>query len=311
MPLNARAKMSLPSAVVSSVLGLASVFGLAMAALLICSAGHAAEPKLVVTTDPGSDPESVTEAPDGSLILGSAAKPVIYRAAKGETQGKVFIDVSATEGNVSFLGVLADGPTNTLWACQIIGTGKNRHSILRSFDLTNGAPKFRWPLPGDINLCNDFVVGPDKALYVSDTFGSKIFRLKPGASEPELLIEDRTLDGIDGITFLGNELYVNNVISNNLYRIPLDAAGKAGAPVQIWPDRPIKGPDGMRAYNGKLYLTENRNGRASVVTVNGDQATVVTILDGLTRPTAIEPTADILWIGDRAKDKAIALPMPK
>jgi hypothetical protein len=282
-----------------------------MAALLVCSAGQAAEPKLVVTTDPGSDPESITEAPDGSLILGSAAKPVIYRAAKGETQAKVFIDVSATEGNVSFLGVLADGPTNTLWACQIIGTGKNRHSILRSFDLTNGAPKFRWPLPGDINLCNDFVVGPDKALYVSDTFGSKIFRLKRGASEPELLIEDRTLDGIDGITFLGNELYVNNVFSNNLYRIPLDQTGKAGAPVQIWPDRPIKGPDGMRAYNGKLYLTENRNGRASVVTVNGDQATVVTILDGLTRPTAIEPTANTLWVGDRAKDKAIALPMPK
>jgi len=126
-----------------------------------------------------------------------------------------------------------------------------------------------------------------------------------------LLIEDRTLDGIDGITFLGSELYVNNVISNNLYRIPLDQSGKAGAPIQIWPDRPIKGPDGMRAYNGKLYLTENRNGRASVVTVNGDQATVVTILDGLTRPTAIEPTADTLWVGDRAKDKAIALPMPK
>jgi hypothetical protein len=291
--------------------GLSGSVATMLAALLVCSAAHAVEPKLVVTTDPGSDPESVTEAPDGSLILGSAAKPVIYRAAKGETQAKVFIDVSATEGNVSFLGVLADGATNTLWACQIIGTGKNRHSILRSFDLASGAAKFRWPLPGDINLCNDFVVGPDKALYVSDTFGSKIFRLKPGASEPELLIEDRTLDGIDGITFLGNELYVNNVISNNLYRIPLDTAGKAGAPVQIWPDRPIKGPDGMRAANGKLYLTENRNGRASVVTVNGDQATVVTILDGLTRPTAIEPAGDILWVGDRAKDKAIALPMPK
>jgi hypothetical protein len=54
-------------------------------------------------------------------------------------------------------------------------------SILRSFDLTSAAPKFRWPLPGDINLCNDFVVGPDKALYISDTLGSRIFRLKPGA----------------------------------------------------------------------------------------------------------------------------------
>ncbi len=153
----------------------------ALAALLVCATAHAVEPKLTVTTDPGSDPESVTLAPDGALILGSAAKPVIYRVAKGETQGKVFIDVSATDGNVSFLGVLADAPTNTLWACQIIGTGKNRHSMLRSFDLTSGAPKLKWPLPGEINLCNDFVVGPDKALYIADTFGSKIFRLKAGA----------------------------------------------------------------------------------------------------------------------------------
>jgi hypothetical protein len=299
MPFKEHAKKSLSSVVLS------------LAALLVCSVVQAAEPKLVVTTEPKSQPESFTQAPDGALIIGSASKPVIYRAAKGATEAKVFIDVSATEGAVSFLGVLADGATNTLWACQIIGSGKNRHSILRSFDLTSAAPKLRWPLPGDINLCNDFVVGPDKALYVSDTFGSRIFRLKPDTSEPELLIEDRTLDGIDGITFLGSELYVNNVISNNLYRIPLDETGKAGAPVQIWPDRPIKGPDGMRAANGKLYLTENRNGRASVVTVNGDQATVVTILDGLTQPTAIEPAGDILWVGDRANDKAIALPMPK
>jgi hypothetical protein len=282
---------------------------LSLAGLLVCSVAQAAEPKLVVTTDPQSQPESFSQAPDGSLFIGSASKPVIYRAPKDASEAKVFIDVSA-EGNVSFLGILTDGSTNTLWACQIMGAGKNRHSILRSFDLTSAAPKLRWPLPGDINLCNDFVVGPDKALYVSDTFGSRIFRLRPGASEPELLIEDRTLDGIDGITFLGGELYVNNVISNNLYRIPLDQAGKAGAPVQIWPDRPIKGPDGMRAYNGKLYLAENRNGRASAITINGDQATVVTILDGLTQPTAIEPAGDTLWVGDRAKDKAIALPMP-
>ena len=283
---------------------------LSLTALLVCSVARAAEPKLVVTTDPQSQPESVTVAPDGSLILGSASKPVIYRAAMGESQAHIFIDVSGDGENVSFLGVLADGPTNTLWACEIIGLGKDRHSILRSFDLTSAAPKFHWPLPGDINLCNDFVIGPDRALYVSDTFGNRIFRLRPGASEPELLIQDRTLDGIDGITFLGGELYVNNVISNNLYRIPLDQTGKAGTSVQLWPDRPIKGPDGMRAYHGKLYLAENKNGRASVVTVNGDQATAVTILDGPTQPTAIEPAGDTLWVGDRAKDKAIALPMP-
>jgi hypothetical protein len=284
---------------------------LSLSALLVCSAAKATEPELVVTTDPQSQPESVTVAPDGALFLSSASKPVLYRAAKGESQARVFIDVSAEGNNVSFLGVLADGSSNTLWACEIFGMGRDRHSILRSFDLTSAAPKLRWPLPGNVNLCNDFVVGPDQALFISDTLGSRIFRLTPGASEPELLIEDRTLDGVDGITFLGGELYVNNVVSNNLYRIPLDSAGKAGAPVQIWPDRPIKGPDGMRAHDGKLYVAENKNGRASAVTVNGNQATVVTVLDGLTQPTAIEPAGDTLWVGDRAKDKVIALPMPK
>jgi hypothetical protein len=306
MPVTTRANTSVSSV----MLGLVVPAGLCVLSL-VCSAAQAAEPRLVVTTEPKSQPESFSQGPDGSLFIGSATNPVIYRAAKGASEVKVFVDVSAAEGNVSFLGVLADAPSNTLWACQIIGTGKNRHSILRSFDLTSAAPKFRWPLPGDVNVCNDFVVGPDKALYISDTFGSRIFRLKPGAAEPELLIEDRTLDGIDGITFLDSELYVNNVISNNLYRIPLDRSGKAGLPVQIWPDRPIKGPDGMRAANGKLYVAENKNGRASAITVNGDQANVVTVLDGLTQPTAIEPAGDTLWVGDRANDKAIALPMPK
>jgi sugar lactone lactonase YvrE len=146
---------------------------------------------------------------------------------------------------------------------------------------------------------------------VSDTLGSRIFRVKPDAQEAELLIQDRTLDGIDGIAFLDGVLYANNVISNNLYRIPLDAEGKAGAPVQIWPNRPIKGPDGMRAAHGKLFLAENKNGRASMVTIDGDQATVTTLLDGLKQPTAIEPAGDTLWVGDRPNDRAVSIALPK
>ena len=284
-------------------------FAIGLATLLVWAPLALAEPGLVVTTDPQSQPESITVAPDGALILGSMSKPVIYRAAKGATKAEVFIDVSS-EGPVSFLGVLADSGTNTLWACQIMRApnGKDRRSILRSFDLTTGAPKFRWALPGEVNLCNDFTIGPDRALYVSDTLGSRIFRVKPDAQEAELLIQDRTLDGI---TFLDGVLYANNVISNNLYRIPLDAEGKAGAPVQIWPNRPIKGPDGMRAAHGKLFLAENKNGRASMVTIDGDQATVTTLLDGLKQPTAIEPAGDTLWVGDRANDRAVSIALPK
>src|ERR1700742_3202785 len=83
---------------------------------------------ITVTADSKAAPESISAAPDGGLILGSS-KPTIYRAAKGESQAKPFIDVSA-DGNVSFLGVLADGPSNTLWACELkaMPGGTNRTS---------------------------------------------------------------------------------------------------------------------------------------------------------------------------------------
>jgi hypothetical protein len=265
-----------------------------------------------VTVPEKSQPESITVAPNGDLILGSAGSTKIYRAKKGSDRAEVFIDVSA-DGAGTFLGVLADPSTSTLWACQIFPTppGGAPRSALRGFELKTGAAKFRWELPGDKNLCNDFVVGPDKALYISDTLGAKIWRLKRGAAAPEMFSDDRTLYGIDGITFIGDSLYENNVIFNKLYRVPIDAGGNAGKPVDIWMDKPVKGPDGMRAANGKLFLTENGAGKVDMVTLSGDTATITVLQEGLATPTAIEPAGDTLWYGERAGDRAHSMPMPK
>jgi hypothetical protein len=259
-----------------------------------------------------SGPESITIAPNGDLILGSTGSAKIYRSKKGSDRSAVFVDAGA-EGAVYFLGMLADAPTNTLWACQIYPspTEDKQHSALRGFDLKTGAAKFRWELPGTPNLCNDFVVGPDKALYISDTFGAKIWRIRPGAAAPEVFSEDRTLLGIDGITFIGDTLYENNVIFNKLYRVPMDASGKAGKPVDIWLDKPIKGPDGMRAANGKLFLSENEAGKIDMVTVNGDTATVTTVKQGLATPTAVEPAGGALWYNELEADRAQSMPLPK
>jgi streptogramin lyase len=266
----------------------------------------------IIVVPEKSSPESITIAPNGDLILGSMGSAKIYRAKKGSDKPEVFVDASA-EGAAFFLGVLADAPTSTLWACQIYSSpsGNTRHSALRGFDLKTGGGKFRWELPGNTNLCNDFVVAPDKALYISDTVGAKIWRLKPGATVPELFSDDPTLLGIDGITFIGDTLYENNVIFNKLYRVPMDASGKAGKPVDIWLDKPIKGPDGMRAANGKLFLTENGAGKIDMVTVSGDTATVTVLQEGLATPTAIEPAGDTLWYGERAADRAQSMPLPK
>ena len=269
----------------------------------------------ILIADAKSQPESLTMAPGGVLIVGSASSPFVYKVRPGSTTAEKFIDVSTEPAGTFFFGMLADAATNTLWTCQLTPvpntTPPQRHTALRSFDLTNGTPKIRWNLPGDSNVCNDFTIGPDKALYITDTIPGRIFRLPAGASTAELYLEDRTLSGVDGITFLDGTLYVNNVIFNKLYRIPVDAAGKPGKPVDIWMDQPVKGPDGMRAANGKLIVAENASGKISVLTVNGDKASVTVIKDGLNTPTGVEPAGDTIWIAERGAGKAVSVPMPK
>src|SRR6202453_4277510 len=292
-----------------------SALRLAACVALLTSLAQAASAAEILIVDAKSQPESLTVAPGGVLIVGSASTPFIYEVRPGSTTAEKFVDASAEGAGTFFFGMLADAATNTLWACQLTpvpGTAPaKRHTALRGFDLSSGAQKLRWNLPGDNSVCNDFSIGPDKALYISDTINSKIYKLPAGATTADLFLEDHALYGIDGITFLDGTLYVNNVFSNNLYRVPVDAAGKAGQPVDIWMDQPVKGPDGMRAVNGKLLLAENGSGQIAVITVNGDKASVTVLKDGLKVPTGIEPAGDSIWFTERGVGKAESIPMPK
>jgi hypothetical protein len=289
---------------------------LAACIALLTGLAHAAAAADILISDEKSQPESLTLAPGGVLIVGSASTPFVYKVRSGSTSAEKFIDASNEGPGTFFFGMLADAATNTLWTCQLtpVPDAKpvKRHTALRGFNLSTGAPKLRWNLPGENSTCNDFSVGPDKALYITDTANGKIYKLPAGASTAELFLEDlATLRGIDGITFLNGTLYVNNVISSKLYRIPVGAAGKAGEPVEISLDQPVKGPDGMRAANGKLLVAENGSGKISVITVNGDKATVTVIKEGLKTPTAVEPAGDTIWVAERGAGKAVSIPMPK
>ena len=269
----------------------------------------------ILVHDAKSQPESLAVAPDGSVIAGSASSPYVYRVKKGAAAADVFVDASGEGAGTFFLGQLADPATNTLWTCQLTPvpgtTPPARHSSLRGFDLATGKEKLRWNLPGDTSTCNDFVVGPDKALYISDTSNAKIYRLAPGAQTPDLFMQNKALDGIDGLTFMDGVLYVNNVIFSKLYRIPMDASGKPGRPVDIWMDAPVLGPDGMRAANHRLFVAANGSGAIDALTVTGDRAHVTVLKDGLDTPTGIEPAGDTLWLTERGVGKVWSIPMPK
>ena len=283
------------------------------ALVMICMRSASAAELLI--GDAKSQPESLTMAPDGVLIVGSASSPFIYKVSSGSSTAEKFVDASSEGPGTFFFGMLADATTHTLWACQLTPkpgtTPVQRHTALRAFDLSNGTPKFRWDLPGDNSMCNDFAIGPDRALYITDTANGKIFRLPAGGSAAEVYLEHRTLMGVDGITFLDGTLYVTNVFFNKLYRIPVDSAGKPGTPVDIWMDQPVKGPDGMRAAKGKLFVAENGSGVISAMVVTGDRAQVTVLKEGLETPTGIEPAGDSLWYTQRAIGKAGSIAMPK
>ena len=117
----------------------------------------------ILIGDAKSQPESLTLAPGGVLIVGSASSPFVYKVRSGSSTAEKFIDASAEGPGTFFFGMLADGSSNTLWTCQLTpvpdSTPVRRHTALRSFDLSTGAPKIRWNLPGDSSTCNDFATG--------------------------------------------------------------------------------------------------------------------------------------------------------
>lgn len=269
----------------------------------------------ILIADAKSQPESMTVGTGGVLIVGSASSPFVYKVRPDSSTAEKFFDASSEGTGTFFLGVLADSSTNTVWACQLTPEPNSkpakRHTALLGLDLATGKQKLRWNLPGDSTLCNDFSIGPDKALYITDTPNAKIYRLPQGASNAELFLEHPSLKGIDGITFLDGKLFVNNVATDHVYRIPVDASGKAGEPVDIALDHPVQGPDGMRAANGKLFVAENHGGKISVLTVSGDKASVTVLKEGLKTPTGIEPAGDTLWFTERGTGKVFSMPLPK
>jgi hypothetical protein len=288
-------------------------FALAFAAFAACASGALAAD--FVVHDAKSQPESLTVAPDGSVIAGSASAPYVYRIKKGSTAADIFVDASAEGAGTFFFGQLADGATNTLWTCLLTPipgkTPVQRHTSLVGYDLATGKEKLRWALPGDNSTCNDFAIGPDKALYISDTANGKIFRLPPGGTAAAPWFEHRVLSGIDGLTFLDGVLYVNNVVFSKLYRIPVDASGKPGNPVDIWMDAPLLAPDGMRAAGGKIYVAANGSGQIDALTITGNTAHVVVLQSGLGTPTGVEAAGNTLWFTERAAGKVWSIPISK
>lgn len=254
-------------------------------------------------------PESFSAGADGTLYAGSISFGQIFRAAPGAGSAAMFIDKPA-DGPTAIIGVYADNKSGLLWACYadlawFAGT-PGQPSIARSYDLASGALKGSYPLSG-ASFCNDMTAAPDGTLYVADTVGGRIMRLKPGAAALEdWLVDAKNFPGIDGITLSADGmLYVNSVTANTLMSVAINADGSPGAVTPLTLSAPVKGPDGMRfGSDGVLYLAENGAGQADSITLSGSNATIKPLITGLGAPTAVELAPDgQLWVLEAKIDK--------
>jgi sugar lactone lactonase YvrE len=275
-----------------------------VSALAACSSKPA---KQIVLPGDRAYPESIAASADGTLYVSSLASGGVYRIKPGTDTAEQWI-APGTYGTRSTFGVRVDDAKGELWVCSndvsalgVPGPGSAQGSNLVAFDLASGAGKVSVPLPGTGNICNDTTMGPDGAVYATNSSKPQILRLKPGASRLEVFIESPAFDqpkdapGLDGIAFGGDgNLYVNTFAPGGFFRVDVKD-GSAGKVTKLTTSRALKFPDGLRPTGGQTFVMAEGGGSLDRVTVNGDAVDIHTVSDGFSGPTGVALVGDTLW----------------
>ena len=293
---------------------IAFALGIGALAAGLCTPLWAAESVLVPFANDFA--ESITATSDGTLIFSSFAGGRISHAARGATEATEWIK-PGSNGLLSVLGVLADEPSNTLYACSVDASGfgiivptGTKPGALKTFDLKTGAPKASYDMPagtieGQGPLCNDIVIAADGTAYVTDTLSGRILRLKKGGSALETWATDPRWDTkgpqLDGIAILDDgNIYANIFEGDGLYRIEIKPDGSAGAVSKLETSRKLYHSDGMRKFGShSLIQVEGETiGTLDLITISGDSAKVETVQGGFDGPVSLVQVGDVAYVLD-------------
>jgi sugar lactone lactonase YvrE len=283
-------------------------YATALAGLVLtacASVAASAPPSAITIVGSAIFPESIGADAAGN-VYASSLDGTIYRAAAGSAKAVAWIRPDDTNKLLWSLGVLPDDRSNTLWVCTasagFLNPPRTGDSAAVAFDLKTGAFKARYVLPKPAGekapaaTCNDLTVESTGKVYLTDISGGRLFSIAPGAKEVTLEAADPLLVGVEAPAFAADgTLYLNNTRQNTLLRVDRTAAGAFKGLTRLTTSIPLNGPDGMRAYKGNQFLQAETggSGRADLVTIEGDHATIAVIAEGT-------GSAGIMHIGDTA-----------
>ena len=248
-------------------------------------------------------PESVTSDANGTLFVSSIADGGVLKVAADGAVTSQFLKLG-DHGTRSTFGLLADPKRGVLWvasndatALGAKGPTDTEGAWIKAFDVATGAMKTSVRLPGAKALANDMALDGDGSLYVTTTFAPQILRLKPGAAEFEVFVENPALaKGLDGIAIGGDgNLYVNTFLGGELFRIAMNQ-GVAGEVTQLETTRPLEFPDGLRTFKDGFLMVEG-SGALSRVTVSGNAAKIEPIHQ-FAGPTGVTIAGHKIWVAE-------------
>jgi len=294
-----------------SAMRIVSAAVLVFAPLCVCAAAGggapagAAAPSEITIPGQGIFPESLSSSADGRVFIGGIGSRSIFMAKAGASAAETWIPADS-DAALGVYGVFADEKNGTLWACFSSQKGADdtaTESVLRAFDLKTGKLKARYLMPKGA-FCNDIAVGADRTAYVSDSGNMEIDRLVPGSDHLEAWATGGAFGPkggiLDGISVLGNRVFVNVLLTDKLFVVPIGADGKAGAVAEVKLDRAINHPDGMRSFGSDslLMIEGGGAGRLSLVKISGGSGHLTTLHEGYPQGpvavTAVGKTAYVL-----------------
>jgi hypothetical protein len=299
------------------------------AALIICLSWpiqrSEAAPAPVAVIIPGDRvfPDSMTSTFDRTLYVGSAERGGILRVRPGAPKAESWIQPGAF-GSASISGVFADIRTQTLWVCSNSRAEPlpDTESFLIAFDLRSGAGKFKAKLPGTKTFCSDIAVAHDGSVYVANSAAPQILKYNAQTKQLNVWLSDPQFQpssgiGLDGIAAAtdGN-IYVDSNADGKFFQITTDG-GKPTSTNLMPLSRPLVRPGALRSIYGDAFFLIEGVGRLDRVTIEGGEAIVDTIREGINEPSGVAHEANTTWVTEgqlsylsdpSKKDKSPTLP---
>jgi sugar lactone lactonase YvrE len=200
-----------------------------------------------VVSDWNLIPEGLAFDPVGrAFYLGSLSTAKICRITLDGTVS----DFATQNGLGVVVGLRVDAQRRILWAAN---QGSTEAGVF-GFDLASGKLLRKGVIPMAGHFFNDLAVCPKGNVYVTDTYGDKIYRLRPGGSELEAL--DVQVLRPNGITLSedGKLLFVTDAMLGGLR---VDLATLQSAPLGTSGNLSLLGIDGFYAQGRTLIAIHN------------------------------------------------------